>query len=389
MTRAADVGQGRLGRYRLEEIVGHGGMAVVYRGLDEVLGRTVAVKVLADNLANDQSLRERFLREARLAGRLDHPAIVKVFEAGEENGRPFIVMEYVEGENLAIRLVRETKLDPAEAVAIAVDVCGGLEHAHEAGLVHRDVKPHNILLSKDGVTKLGDFGIARHAEGTRLTEIGSILGTAAYLAPEQAAGEDVTTAVDIYALGVVLYEMLTGSPPYTYETLREVLVDRHQQRVPSPREHAPALPHTMEDIVMRCLAQLPQYRPQSAAALADELRATSADLPTRLLAVTDAPPVPTHVHGQTPTAPTRIAPTLTELVPTGATHVRHRSGVSSVRRKLAIVATLVALASTIVIALALGVGLGNRDQPDRAPPREAPALEQARDLSSWLRANTG
>jgi len=154
-------------------------MAVVYRARDEELDRIVAIKLLADNLAGEPGFRRRFLREARLAARLQHPNIVQIYDTGERDGQPFIVMEYVAGESLAERLGREGKLAPADAVTLALQICAGLEHAHQAGLVHRDVKPHNLLLGADGTAKITDFGIARSSHGTRLTEIGSVLGTAA------------------------------------------------------------------------------------------------------------------------------------------------------------------------------------------------------------------
>ena len=190
------------GRYRLERPLGHGGMATVYLAHDVELDRPVAVKLLAESLAGDQAFRRRFLREARLAARLSHPNVVGVYDAGEaEDGRPYIVMEYVDGSTLEGR----GRLPPREAVGLAVQACHGLAHAHAAGLVHRDVKPHNLLLRSDGTLKVADFGIARAAEATALTQVGTVLGTAAYLAPEQATGGEVTPATDVYSLGAVLY----------------------------------------------------------------------------------------------------------------------------------------------------------------------------------------
>ena len=178
------------GRYRLGRPLGHGGMATVYLGRDSELDRPVAVKVLAENLAGDAVFRERFLREARLAARLSHPNVVSVYDAGEDaDGRLYIVMECVEGETLADVLRERGRLPAAEAVGLALQACRGLAHAHAAGLVHRDVKPQNLLLREDGTLKIADFGIARAAETTALTQVGTVLGTAAYLSPEQALGE--------------------------------------------------------------------------------------------------------------------------------------------------------------------------------------------------------
>ena len=202
-------------------------MAGVYLAHDEELHRPVALKVLAEHLGDDETFRARFLREARLAGRLSHPNIVQVYDAGDPEGRPFIVMEYVPGVTLA----ECGQLPPERAVELGLQGCAGLQHAHDAGLVHRDIKPGNLLLREDGVLKIADFGIARAAETTRHTQVGTILGTAAYLAPEQIAGEDATRASDIYSLGAVLYELLTGRPPYLFESLAELI-----ERTPGLRD---------------------------------------------------------------------------------------------------------------------------------------------------------
>ena len=207
------------GRYRLEHPLGHGGMATVYLAHDEELGRPVAIKLLAERLAGDPDFRTRFLREARLAARLSHPNIVTVYDAGEaEDGRPYIVMEYVPGTTFA----ELGQIAPSEAVELAIQASRGLAHAHAAGLVHRDVKPQNLLLREDGTVKVADFGIARAAETTALTQVGTVLGTAAYLSPEQALGEQVTAAAYIYSLGAVLYELLTGRPPYEFDSLADL-----------------------------------------------------------------------------------------------------------------------------------------------------------------------
>jgi serine/threonine protein kinase len=224
--------------------LGHGAMAVVDLAHDRELDRDVALKRLAENLARDADLRERFLREGRLAPRLGHPNIVHVFDVGEADGRPYIAMELVDGETLAELLARRRKLSPAEAEDLGAQAARALAAAHAAGLVHRDVKPHNLLLRRDGVLKLGDFGIAVLLEGTRLTMAGTVLGTAAYLAPEQARGDHVTGAADVYALGLVLVEMLTGTP------------DRSTRLSGVPPELAAT--------IRRCLAADPGTRPTAA-----------------------------------------------------------------------------------------------------------------------------
>src|SRR5919106_3382290 len=268
------------GRYLLERELGRGGMATVHLARDSELDRPVAVKVLAGHLSGDEDLRERFVREARMAAGLSHPNVVQVFDAGEEDGRLFIVMEYVPGVTLADELSRAGRLAPAAAVDLALQACAGLEHAHETGLVHRDVKPGNLLLREDGALKITDFGIARAVEATQLTQIGSVLGTAAYLSPEQAVGERVTAATDIYGLGVVLYELLTGRTPFVIESLGDLVAKHRESAVTPVRELEPAVPEALEAAVMKCLARNPDYRPESAAALARELAAASPEPPT-------------------------------------------------------------------------------------------------------------
>ena len=213
-------------------------MAVVYLARDIELDRAVAVKLLAENLAGDPSFEKRFVREARLAARLSHPNVVSVYDAGEDGGRPYIVMEYVEGETLADLLARRGRIPPDEARGLALQAANGLAHAHAAGLVHRDVKPQNLILRGDGTLKIADFGIARAAEATALTQAGTVLGTAAYLSPEQALGEEVGPAADVYSLGAVLYELLTGRPPFELESLDDSLppwAGRRSRRCASSR----------------------------------------------------------------------------------------------------------------------------------------------------------
>jgi eukaryotic-like serine/threonine-protein kinase len=360
-----------LGRYRVEDVLGGGGMAVVYLAHDDELDRPVAIKVLADNLAADEGFRKRFLREARLAARLAHRNIVQIYDSGEADGRPFIVMEYVEGETLADLLARRGRLPPGETIELALQICSGLEHAHQEGLVHRDIKPQNLLLRRDGTVKIVDFGIARSAHGTQLTEAGSVLGTAAYLAPEQASGEEVTPAADVYALGVVLYQLMAGRTPYTAESLSQLQIGHEEQPIPALREYAPEVPEPLEDVVMRCLARIPAYRPPSAAALADAVATGSSELPTvrldRAGCVADAATV-----AQAP--PTRIARRPASV----------RRLTSSRRLKAAGIAAA-------AILLAAGGLIAFTDGSDSSPPPPSPAqapAEQARDFSTWLRAHS-
>ncbi|MGI8421086.1 MAG: serine/threonine-protein kinase [Gaiellaceae bacterium] len=270
------------GRYRIEGPLGQGGMALVLRAHDEELHRPVAVKLLSDAFVDDPSLRGRFVREARLAARLGHPNVVAVFDAGEEDDQPYIVMELVEGRTAADL---ETPLTPSEVVALGVQACAGLAHAHAAGLVHRDIKPQNLLVRDDGTLKIADFGIAHATEATRLTEIGTILGTAAYLAPETLLGEEVGAPADVYGLGAVLYELLTGRPPHVFTTLPELARQRADEPVTPVRDLVPAVPEPVEDAVMRALARNPRFRPD-AAELGRALDGSPAsEAPTRRLAV--------------------------------------------------------------------------------------------------------
>lgn len=223
------------GRYREIEKIGSGGMSVVLKCEDTVLQRTVALKLLADHLVGDDDFVTRFRHEALAVARLQHPNIVQVFDSGAdvERGQHFIVMEYVEGTPLSEMLRGGRKLDPDRAVAIAADACAALECAHRAGVIHRDVKPANLIVTPDGTTKLADFGIAKAAEMTRVTQVGSVLGTVAYLSPEQATGGDTGPQSDIYSLAVVTFEMLGGRQPYLYKSITELAM-KQRDELPTP-----------------------------------------------------------------------------------------------------------------------------------------------------------
>src|SRR5919197_1378002 len=244
------------GRYRLARRMAAGGMGQVWEAEDTVLHRSVAVKVLSEVLSQDGRSAERFRREAQAAAGLSHPNVAGVFDYGEEDGTQFIVMELVEGETLAERLARVGRLDPAEAARIAGEIAAALEVAHRAGIVHRDVKPGNVMLSPQGEVKVLDFGIAA-AAGAHLTAPGFTMGTAAYLSPEQAAGKRAIPASDVYALGVVLYEMLCGHPPFKGETPVAVAA-AHVSQEPRPlSEAAPAVPGHLVVVCQKALSKDP------------------------------------------------------------------------------------------------------------------------------------
>src|ERR671924_1029475 len=219
-------------RFRLEEKVGSGGMSTVYRAFDPTLERWVAIKLMHRDISTDPDQLERFRREARAVARLNHPHVVTVIDAGEDDGTPFIVFEFVEGETLKDRIKRLGRLPVAEAVAYAVEIGRALGCAHAHRLVHRDVKPQNVLIDPDGRAKVTDFGIARSMEAKGLTATGRVLGTTDYVSPEQALGHAVTEQSDIYSLGICLYEMLTGEAPFKADT--QVAVAMKHVKDPMP-----------------------------------------------------------------------------------------------------------------------------------------------------------
>ncbi|MGI8425263.1 MAG: protein kinase domain-containing protein [Actinomycetota bacterium] len=263
-----------LTRYRLGEQIGHGGMGAVYRADDQVLERQVAIKILKPGLS-DPSTIERFRREALIAASLSHPGIAHVLDFAEDGGRSFIVMELLEGQDLAKLLGEVGVLDPQRAAEIASHVADALGHAHSHGAVHRDVKPGNIFLTQSGAVKVTDFGIATAAEQAPLTKTGELIGTAFYLSPEQVRGRPATGASDIYALGCVLFEMLTARPPFFAQTSIATAMARLDGPVPAVSELSPGTPPELESVVTKAMAIEPEARFDSAEAMAEALRATA------------------------------------------------------------------------------------------------------------------
>jgi eukaryotic-like serine/threonine-protein kinase len=262
-------------RYELAETLGAGGMARVVAAYDRRLHRRVAVKLVREELTADPTSRERLLREARVAAGLQHPNTVAVHDVGEQDGQAYVVLELVEGGTLADRLREVGWLPPAEVAEIGVAVLAALQAAHERGLVHRDVKPANVLLPSAGGVKLADFGIAKALDAVTadLTATGQVLGTPRYLAPEQVAGQPATPASDLYSLAAVLYECLAGQPPFDAETAIAVALAHQHEPVPPLAERAPAAPTPLVAVIERALAKDPAQRPSSAAAMRDELLA--------------------------------------------------------------------------------------------------------------------
>jgi serine/threonine protein kinase len=265
VARTADIMLGE--RYRLIRRIASGGMGEVWEAEDTVLHRRVAVKLLSEALASEPRFAERFRREALAAARLSHPSIASVFDYGENGGPPFIVMELVQGETLADRLRREGRLPQTEAVRIAAAVAAALQVAHDAAIVHRDVKPGNVMLTPAGEVRVLDFGIAA-AAGAPLTATGARMGTATYLSPEQARGEPPTPASDIYSLGVMLYEMLAGRPPFLGESPVAVAAQHIDQAPPDIAGLAPDVDPHVAMTCQRALAKDPASRPASAVAFA-------------------------------------------------------------------------------------------------------------------------
>lgn len=285
------------GRYELETVIAQGGMGTVYKGLDTRLHRPVAIKVLKEHLAADDRFVERFRREARAVASLGHPNIASLYDYAEDDGKHFIVMELVDGTDLATLLRTSSPLGAERSKAITEQVCDALEHAHSAGIVHRDMKPGNVLVTPDGDVKVTDFGIARAAGDSTLTATGSILGTAHYLAPEQAAGKEVTPATDIYATGVMLFEMLTGTVPFEADSPVAVATRHVNEEVPAPSALEPTVPLELDAVVLRATAKDPKDRFVTAAEMAAALRASfsgAEDAPTEVVSapITATAPLP-------------------------------------------------------------------------------------------------
>ena len=272
----AEIGQTLGGRYRLVELLGSGGMATIYRATDTGLGRDVALKLLRPEYLRDPDFSSRFRQEAQAAASLSHPNVVTVYDYGEDPSGPYIVMELVDGEDLATILRRSGPLPPRQVARIGAGVARALAAAHARGLVHRDVKPGNVLIGTDGRVKVVDFGIARAIAEAQVTLPGMTLGSVHYFSPEQARGEPATAASDIYSLGIVLYEMLTGVRPWEGDSAASVALARLTGPIPDPVAVRPSVPSDLAAITRKALALDPNDRWSSAAVMADALEATLA-----------------------------------------------------------------------------------------------------------------
>lgn len=259
-------------RYEIEKVIGDGGMAVVYRAKDCLLNRTVAVKILRSQFGTDKDFIARFHREAQAAASLSHQNVVNIYDLGQEDGIYYIVMEYVEGITLKEYINEHAPLSVEEAVKIAIQICDALDHAHHNHIIHRDIKPHNILIGKNQRIKVTDFGIARAVSSATITHTGSVLGSVQYFSPEQAKGIMTDAKSDLYSLGVVLYEMLTAILPFSGDSPISVALKHLQDPYIHPRELRPEIPQSVENIVIRAMAKDPIYRFETAHEMLEDLR---------------------------------------------------------------------------------------------------------------------
>jgi len=353
-------------RYRLVRHLARGGMAEVFVGRDELLGRTVAVKVLFPQLSHDQSFVERFRREARSAAMLNHPNIVSVFDFGEDGGSHFIVMEYVDGPTLRDVIRREGPMDPSEAARIASAVAAALGAAHGQAIVHRDVKPANVLLG-DGVVKVADFGIARAARAHQgLTQPGMVLGTVRYLSPEQARGATVDHRSDIYSLGTVLYEMLAGEPPFPgNDPVVVAVTQRAGEAPPPPSTRNRRVPPGLDAVVAKAMSVDPARRHRSAEELRAELKAALSGAADPDATVAAAGATATQVAGPaTAVLPPTDRPAGTAAAAAAAPVRVRRDPDAAYRRRWAAAALALLLVAGLVVVLALANRSGEVTVPN-------------------------
>ena len=390
-----------MGRYQVEQRLGAGGMSTVFMAVDSVLERYVAIKLLAEHLAEDEAFVMRFRREALAAARLQHPNIVQVFDSGydEPSGRHFIVMEYVNGPSCADMLRDRQMLEIEETVNIVRDACHGLDYAHRAGVIHRDVKPGNLLVSTDsGALKLADFGIAKAAEQSRITQVGSVLGTAAYLSPEQARGEESDAPSDIYSLGVCAYQFLTGRLPHEYGSLTELALKQQTDAVQPITLFRPDVPPALDRAVRICLEREPAARYGSAVEMAEAMEAGLHDEDTeatvRLSALADGYGEDTTRAMAAETSATRVAPR-TSTGPVAPVPPPRRppprevpprrppppDGGRSAFKNLGLVVAVLLLVAVIVLLLVLGGGGGAEVQP----VSEDRVQDQVEEIKRFLR----
>jgi eukaryotic-like serine/threonine-protein kinase len=390
------------GRYRIERRLGAGGMSTVFRATDTVLERPVAVKLLAEHLADDEAFVARFRREALAAARLQHPNVVQVFDSGQdaETRRHYIVMEYVDGPSCADLLRERKRLGVEETVNIVRDACHGLDYAHRAGVVHRDVKPGNLLVAAEtGATKLADFGIAKAAEQTRITQVGSVLGTAAYLSPEQAHGDEAGPASDTYSLGVCAYQFLTGRLPHEYASLTELALKQQQDAVVPITEYRPEVPRELDEAVRLSLERDPAARYASALEFAQaidaglhgertaatERLALADDEATRAMEATSA----TRAMPRTGYAPAAEQPAPARTAAPAAARPRPDERAARRARARRRWGTLLALLAVLAAIAAVGVAVLSSDDGGGATPVNQDRVEdQIQGLRDFIQQHS-
>ena len=358
-------------RFQIDSLIA-GGMATVFKGTDQTLGRTVAIKILSEDLAQDPSFVTRFRLEAQAAASLTHPNIVAVYDTGSDGETHYIVMEYLEGRTLHQILNEDGTVPPEEVASIGADVAQALAEAHEKGIVHRDVKPGNIMISRNGNAKVMDFGIAKAATGGNLTQVGSILGTVAYLSPEQARGEPVDGRSDIYALGALLYQMLTGSLPLKGDTYVEMVHKLNHEDPVTPSASNPGVPPKLDAAIMRSLAKDPKDRYQTGTEMAADLLDSIRDEP--------AEGTGAYVPFQEGTDKTAVAPAVparredaTRVIPAAAPAARRQAPPpgSNMGKTLIGIAAIIALLAIAVVMF------NSMDNTRTADPEPTPTTSVA------------
>ena len=381
-------------RYRIDRRLGAGGMSTVFLATDAVLERAVAIKILAEHLAEDEDFVARFRREALSAARLQHPNIVQVFDSGQdpESDRHYIVMEYVDGPSTADLLREHKLLDVEQTVDIVRDACHGLDNAHRAGVIHRDVKPGNLLLSNEtGIIKLADFGIAKAAEQTRITQVGSVLGTAAYLSPEQARGEEAGPASDIYSLGVCAYQFLTGRLPYEYSSLTELALKQQNDTVDPIVPQRPEVPATLDRAIGVALHADPERRYSSALEMAQAVtagaRGEDTEATMRLAAAAYEDDAATQALPRTQYE-RQIDPTMVAPIPVRERETPRPAQRRTPKRRNRVGRLLVALLLLVAGGIAAFAAVSALDGGGIDAPNESDVRGQVQELKSLIREHT-